>query len=135
MKLTRSSKHYERIHGIPGFGPVLTATVVAELPSIEGFESSRQLAAFIGLTPSSRSSAGKTKYGGITKCGPPNLRWALTQAVVICGRCKAQSAISRFYFRKKIKGKPPKLAICAAANKLARTLYAIMKNETEFSLA
>ena len=135
VELAEASPHYERIKSIPGFGPVLTSTVLAELPDVEGFRSARQLAAFIGLTPSVRSSAGKARYGRITKCGPPHLRWAITQAVVISGRCKVESDISLFFKRKKAKGKPPKVAISAAANKLARAIYAMMKNETEFSLA
>ena len=37
------------------------------------------------------------------------------------------------YDRKRAKGKPAKVAICAAANKLARVIYSMLKNETKFA--
>jgi len=42
------------------------------------------------------------------------------------------TAISRLYRRKKKKGKHRKVAICAAANKLARVVYVLLKRKEDF---
>lgn len=133
IQLASKSPYYPRLLGIPGVGPVLASVVIAEIARIDDFESARQFAAYVGLVPRVRSSAGKARCGHITKAGPSDLRWAITQAVVISSRCKAQSAVTKMYHRKRAKGKPAKVAICAAANKLARVIYSMLKNDAPFA--
>jgi transposase len=135
VALAAVSSDFELLKTIPGFGPLLSSTVVAEVPDISIFGSAKQFASFIGLVPRVRSSAGHAHHGKITKSGPSDLRWAITQAIVISGRCKQPSAVTRMYHRKRAKGKPAKVAICAAANKLARVIYAMLSNQTSFSRA
>jgi transposase len=122
---------YERLQTIPGVGPVIAATILAESAGIERFSKARQYAAFTGLVPRVRSSAGKARTGHITRCGPPLLRWALGQAAMI-GLCsKNQTEISRMYYRKR-KQKPGRVAVSAAAHKLARVVWAILARERDF---
>lgn len=132
VEIASESKHFARLKTIPGIGPILAAIIIAEIPRIDEFGGAHQLAAFIGLVPRVRSSAGKPRIGKITKSGPGDLRWALTQAVVVSARCKVQSPVAKMYHRKRFKGKPAKVAICAAANKLSRVIYAMLTNETDF---
>jgi transposase len=117
---------YQRLQSIPGVGPTIAATIVAETSGIERFGSARQFAAFCGLVPRVRSSAGKAKHGHITRSGPRDLRWALGMAVMVGQFNKESSPQSRMYRRKKRKGKPARVALCAAANKLARIVYVIL---------
>jgi transposase len=117
---------------IPGVGPVIAATIHAEIPDVTLFDSGRALACFAGIVPSVRSSGGKTRIGRITKRGPSALRWALTQAVHASQSAKEPSSAYELHRRKKKKGKAPKVALCAAANKLARTIFAMLKNRTEY---
>jgi transposase len=124
---------YELLNTVPGLGPVLASIILAEVGNIRDFKDARQFAAYVGLVPRVRSSAGKARCGPITKAGPSDLRWAITQAIVISARCKAQSAVTRMYHRKRAKGKPTRVAICAAANKLARVIHSMLTNETPFS--
>ncbi len=74
---------------IPGLGAVLASTVVAEAGDIERFHSAKAFACATGLTPSDRSTSGKTLHGGISREGSPHLRWALTQGAMACLRARS----------------------------------------------
>ena len=76
------------VREIPGVGPVLSATIAAELADPRRFGSAKAVGRYTGLTPSDRSSGGKTIHGAITREGSPFLRWALVQAVMHCLRSK-----------------------------------------------
>ena len=123
---------YKRLQAIPGVGPAIAATIIAESHGIERFGSARQFAAYCGLVPRVRSSAGKARHGHITRSGPRDLRWALGMAVMVGQFNKEPSPQSRMYQRKKRKGKPARVALCAAANKLARIVYVILARGEEY---
>lgn len=135
-QLVKDREDYRRLQAVPGIGPVIAATILAESAGIERFGSARKFAAFTGLVPRVRSSGGKgkgkTKIGRITRNGPSDLRWALGQAAMVGLRAKQQTAISAMYRRKKRKGKHGRLAICAAAHKLARVVYVLLTRQDEF---
>ena len=129
-EVLKARADYQRLQTIPGIGPVIAATILAESAGIERFSKARH-AAFAGLVPRVRSSAGKARIGHITRCGPPLLRWALGQAAMI-GLCsKNQTEISRMYYRKR-KKKPGRVAVTAAAHKLARVVWAVLAHERDF---
>lgn len=127
----RERDDYRRLQTIPGVGPVIAATILAESAGIERFEKARQYAAFTGLVPRVRSSAGKARIGHITRCGPPLLRWALGQAAMVGLRAKQQTEVSRMYRRKR-KQKPARVALCAAAHKLAKAVYVVLARGESF---
>jgi transposase len=54
---------------IPGVGPVTVDVVVSELGDVGRFCSAKRVAAYAGLAPGQRESAGKSKELGITKEG------------------------------------------------------------------
>ena len=123
---------YQRLQAIPGVGPAIAATIVAESVGIERFKSARQFAAYCGLVPRVRSSAGKAKHGHITRSGPRDLRWALGMAVMVGQFNKQPSPQGLMYKRKKRNRKPARVALCAAANKLARIVYVILARGEEY---
>ena len=121
----KAREDYQLLLGIPGVGPIIAATILAECAGIERFRDARNFAAFTGLVPTVKSSAGKPRIGHITRSGPPLLRWALCQAVIIGARASQQTQVSRMYYRKR-KKKAPRVAACAAGNKLARVIYSML---------
>jgi len=123
---------YQRLQAIPGIGPAIAATIVAESSGIERFKSARQFAAYCGLVPRVRSSAGKAKHGHITRSGPRDLRWALGMAVMIGQFSKQPTPQVLMYRRKRKRRKPARVALCAAANKLARIVYVILARGEEY---
>lgn len=124
---------YQRLAAIPGIGPVLGATILAESAGITRFKKARHFAAYTGLVPRVRSSAGKARLGRITRAGPADLRWALGQAVIIASRAKQSTEVSRMYRRKRERGKAGKLAVCAAAHKLARVVHVLLTRNEGFN--
>ena len=87
--------------------------------------SAKAMARYTGLTPSDRSSAGKTRPGSITREGSEHLRWAMTQAAMACLRCRSGAGLAvRDWIRAKerrmgCKGK----ARVAGARKLTESIW------------
>ena len=65
-----------------GIGPVLALTIRAEIGDIQRFPTGAHLASYAGLVPRVDMSAGRSRYGRITKRGSPWLRWALIEAAM-----------------------------------------------------
>jgi transposase len=65
-----------------GIGPVLAMTIRAEIADIRRFPTAGQLASYAGLVPRVDASAGRMRYGRITRRGSPWLRWALIEAAI-----------------------------------------------------
>jgi transposase len=110
---------------IPGVGQVLAATIVAEACDIRRFHSDKAFACSSGLTPSDKSTSGKTRHGGITREGSPHLRWALTQAAMGCLRSKQGPGLAVGNW---IRAKEKRMGIkakarAAGARKLAEAIW------------
>lgn len=63
-----------------GVGPILAATILAEIGEAARFRRSRQVVRAAGLDPVVKDSADKQRRGHLSKQGPPCLRWALVEA-------------------------------------------------------
>jgi transposase len=70
----------ELLQTIPGVGVVTSDVLLAELADPRRFSAAKQTAAYAGLAPGQRESAGKRKSLHIEKTGSPLLRWALVQS-------------------------------------------------------
>jgi len=66
----------------PGFGPVFSVTLRAEIATITRFPDGPHLASYAGLVPRVERSGGRHWTGRITKTGSPWLRWALIEAAI-----------------------------------------------------
>jgi transposase len=66
----------------PGFGPVFSVLVRAEVGTITRFPDGPHLASYAGLVPRVERSGGRHWRGRITKAGSPWLRWALIEAAI-----------------------------------------------------
>ena len=64
----------KRLQTIPGIGPIPATALAATLPDTTGLRRSRDLSAWLGLTPKPHSSGGKQKLGRISKMGNRYLR-------------------------------------------------------------
>jgi transposase len=110
----------------PGAGPVLIATLLAELPEL-GTLDRRQIASLVGLAPVARDS-GLMRGRRIIHGGRKEVRNALYMAVLALSRRASRFALA--YRALVAKGKPKKLALVATMRKLLVTLNAIAKHNT-----
>ncbi len=68
-----------RLESIPYVGPVTFDAVISELGDVRRFRSQKRAAAYAGLVPGQRESAGRKRETGITKEGSRILLWALVE--------------------------------------------------------
>jgi transposase len=71
-----------RLQQIAGIGPVLALLIRAEIGDVRRFPTPGHLASYAGLVPRVDASAGRYRYGRITRRGSPWLRWALIEAAI-----------------------------------------------------
>lgn len=125
------SKQQQLLISIPGIGEQTAALVLAEIGSIELFDSARQLAAFAGLTPREKLSGtsvnGKTR---LCKIGNPRLRKALYFPALAAIRYAP--VIQLFRARLLERGKNKMQVVGAVMHKLIRVIYGVLKSQTPF---
>jgi transposase len=122
----RSTDLGRRLMEVPGVGPVLASAMVASVPDPSAFKSGRDLAAWIGLVPKQNSSGGKEKLGGITKQGDRYLRQLLVVGALSVIRYAQRHGTRRPWLIYLLARRSPKVAAVALANKMARTIWAMM---------
>ncbi|QYJ16056.1 IS110 family transposase ISMno7 [Rubrobacter xylanophilus DSM 9941] len=114
------------LRSVPGVGPVLARTLLAELPEL-GTLTHRRLAALAGVAPFSRDSGtlrGRRAVWG----GRARVRAALYMGALVAAR--HNPTIREFYERLVKKGKPKKVALVACMRKLLAILNAVMRDRT-----
>ena len=111
----------------PGIGPITASVLVATLPDVSAFRTSRDLSAWLGLTPKPHSSGGKERLGSISKMGNRYIRRLLYLGAmsVISARRKAEPGDD--WLGRLIMTKPLKVAAIALANRMARAIWAMLK--------
>jgi transposase len=120
-----------RLQTVPGIGPVIAATLAAELPEL-GQIDRRAIAKLAGLAPHACDSGlhrGKRRIWG----GRARARRSLYLAGFIASRY--DPTIKAFRSRLEAAGKPVKLAITACARKLLTILNAMLRDQTDYRTA
>jgi len=120
----------DRLQAIPGVGPVVAATVLAEMPELGGLNQ-RTAAALAGLAPYNRDSGanqGRRCIGG----GRRAVRSALYMAALSAVR--HDRILKLFYERLLTAGKKPLVALTACMRKLIILMNRLLKNDN-FHLA
>jgi transposase len=115
-----------RLTTIPGVGPIIAATVRAAVQDPAAFRTGRDLAAWIGITPTANSSGGKERLGKISKRGNKQLRTLLiVGATSILKQARRGSKLPGWVVSLMAR-RPYKVAAVALANKMARTIWALL---------
>jgi transposase len=100
VELRRMAKSDERLKALQrmfGVGPILAATILAEIGEAKRFRRARQVIRVAGLDPVVRDSADKERRGQLAKQGAPCLRWALVEAAQHA--CRKRSPDHELYLR------------------------------------
>jgi transposase len=128
----RTCERTRRLTSIPGVGPITASAIAATVPDASAFGSSRQFAAWLGLTPRAHSSGGRERQAGITKQGDSYLRRLLVvgATAVIRALRKRGGGIGwlvHLLERNHVETLPQQDAAERALNKLARTFATQME--------
>lgn len=120
-ELVPTSPHAEtvaRLRCFRGIDTLSAAGICAEVGGFDRFSRPRQLAGFLGITPSERTSDERRRQGGITKAGSVHARRLLIEAAHHYARAPRLSA----ELRRRQAGQDPR--VCEVAWRAQRRLHA-----------
>ena len=140
----------QALQALRGVQEIVAITTVAEVGDLTRFHNPRQLAAYLGLVPSERSTGERRRQGGITKAGNSHARHALIEGAwayrypakvspAIQKRLeklpkliqdiawKAQVRLCKRFRRLTARGKHPNVTVTAIARELAAFMWAIAR--------
>jgi transposase len=116
----------EQLRSTPGVGPVLSTTLLAEVPEL-GLLNRKEIAAVVGVAPFNKDS-GNLRGRRMIQGGRAHVRTILYMATL--SAIRYNPVIHTFYDRLKKAGKPFKVAMVACMRKLLTILNAMIKNGT-----
>lgn len=122
----------ELLQTIPGVGFITTEVFLSEVADVRRFRSQKKVAAYAGLAPGQRESAGKRKELGITHAGSGMLRWVLNQA---SWQLVRRDLKWRRIFEDLAKRRGKKKAITAISRRLLCVMTAVVTNGRPYCVA
>lgn len=119
-----------RLMAIPGVGLLTATAIIATVGDMKSFRSGREFAAFLGLVPRQSGTGGKVRLLGISKRGDTYLRSLLTHGAraVVNFQIKNRNP----WIDKLLSRRPHNVTVVALANKMARTIWALLVKNTEY---
>ena len=116
-----------RLAAIPGIGVITATALAATVTDPTQFQSGRQFAAWLGLTPQQQSTGGKARLGRISKQGDRYLRRLLVVgATAVIRHAKTKPTRMAAWIRGLLANKPFRVVSVALANKLARIAWVVL---------
>jgi transposase len=125
----KEDKAVKAISEIPGVGLLTATAAVAMMGDPKAFSSGREFAAWAGLVPKQTGSGGKVNLHGISKRGDTYLRTLLIHG--------ARSVLTHTkepgpWVEQIKKRRHPNVVIVALANKMARTIWAVLAHDRQY---
>ena len=125
----KEDKSSKKLMEIPGVGLLTATAAVATMGDAKAFKSGREFAAFLGLVPRQSGTGGRVKLLGISKRGDVYLRTLLIHG--------ARSVITHQkehtpWLEKLMARRPLNAVVVALANKMARTIWALLAHDSTF---
>jgi transposase len=118
------------IAAIPGVGLLTATAAVATMGNAKAFKSGREFASWLGLVPAQTGSGGKVQLLGISRRGDIYLRTLLihgARSVLFLTKDPGP------WLEQMRKRRPLNVTVVAQANKMARTIWAILAHEKQYN--
>ncbi len=128
----KEDKAVKAIIEIPGVGLLTATAAVAMIGDPKAFRSGREFAAWVGIVPKQTGSGGKVNLHGISKRGDTYLRTLLihgARSVLTHAKEPGQ------WVEQMKKRRPPNVVVVALANRMARTIWAVLAHERPYEKA
>lgn len=124
-----------RLRTIPGVGPAIVATLIAEIGDIRRFSEFDKLVAYVGVHPAERSSGEKgadpeTSWR-MSKAGNAYLRTALYQMAIV--GITHNPTIRAHYARKRAQGKSKMNAVGHCMKKALAIVWGVWRSGTDYA--
>ncbi|MFQ5916179.1 MAG: transposase, partial [Nitrospinota bacterium] len=134
LHLTRTAKVHDvnafyRLRSVPGIGKILALVLLYEIHDIHRFPRVQDFVSYCRLVKCAKLSDGKHYGYSGKKIGNAHLKWAFSEAAVLCLRQNppAQRYVAKLASKH---GKPKALTILA--HKLGRAVYYLLRREQAF---
>ena len=126
---------YHRLRTLPGVGPILALTILAEAGDLRRFAHHRQFLKFCGFDLSTQQSGQFRGTSRLSKHGNARLRYAFWMAAQ--GAVRMRENTFRQKYARYIKSDPQnpdrkRKALCAVAAKVARVAHGLIKTGTDY---
>jgi transposase len=126
---------YQRLQTLPGVGPILALTILAEAGDLRRFPHHRQFLKFCGFDLSTQQSGQFRGTSRLSKHGNARLRYAFWMAAQ--GAVRMRENTFRQKYARYIKSDPQnpdrkRKALCAVAAKVARVAHGLIKTEADY---
>jgi len=125
----RQDRAAQAIAEIPGVGLITATAAVATMGQPKTFRSGREFAAWIGLVPAQTGTGGKVRLLKISKRGDIYLRSLLVQGAHSIQR---HAKVLPTWLQEISKRRPSNVVTVALANKMARTIWAVLAHERAY---
>ncbi len=134
-RLLQGQPDYESLRSLPGVGPVLALTILAEGGDLRRFAHHRQFLKYCGLDLAKSQSGQFRGQEKLSKRGNARLRFAFWFAATIAVRMRENSF--REKYERYIKPDPlnvdrKRKGLTAVAAKMARVAYGVVKHQTTY---
>jgi transposase len=134
-KLVASDPIVSRLTTLPAIGPITASAFVAALDVASRFERAGQVTSYLGLVPQEYSSGENQRRGCVMRSAHPQVQSLLVQAAWRIRRSTDRAAAFRMWADAVARRRGTKVAMVALARRLARTLFAMWRDETDFEPA
>jgi transposase len=125
----KQDKACKMIAEIPGVGLLTATAAVATIGDAKAFKSGREFAAWLGLVPGQVGTGGRVRLLGISKRGDTYLRTLLIHgARAVLTHAREPSA----WVQEISKRRPQNVVTVALANKMARTIWALLTHNRQY---
>ena len=129
------NKLIEEVHphymSVPGIGPLSAAVIYSEYGDVSNFTNPGQMLAFAGIEPGINESGTESHGGKMVKRGSSQLRYTLINCCLPLIRF--DMTFATYYAKKRVEGKPHRVAITHVAKKLIRVIYALERQDIDFN--
>jgi len=122
----------QRLMTAPGVGPLTALAYRATLDDVGRFKHAGSVTAFLGLVPCEDSSGARRRRGAITKAGPALPRTLLVQAAWTIWRRRHRVDPLHRWVHAVAARRGRGVAIVGLARRLARVLYALWRDQTNY---
>ncbi|HXW08340.1 MAG TPA: IS110 family transposase [Vicinamibacterales bacterium] len=122
-----------RLMTLPGIGPITALAFAAALDDVTRFRGPGQVTSYLGLVPREYSSGEQQRRGAVMRAAHPRVQGLLVQAAWRVWRStNPQTRALREWARAVARRRGTFVAVVALARRLARLLFAMWRDETDF---